>query len=70
MELSLEEVLRAVEMTGFKLRSLNEAENGKKNGEMDLVAEKTNRVDCEYTADKEAMMKWIYETRFWIATKS
>lgn len=26
-------------------------------------------VDCEYTADEEAMMKWIYRAEFWIAKK-
>jgi len=62
MELSLEEVLRLIEMTGFRLRVLD-------NSSHDIVVSKTKRVDCEYTADKEAMMKWIYEARFWIAEK-
>ncbi|THH05472.1 hypothetical protein EW145_g4773 [Phellinidium pouzarii] len=26
-------------------------------------------IDCEYTADKEAMMKWIYRAEFWTAKK-
>lgn len=26
-------------------------------------------VPCEYTADKYAMMKWVYQAEFWVATK-
>ncbi|KAI0685862.1 N2227-like protein-domain-containing protein [Cerioporus squamosus] len=26
-------------------------------------------VECEYTADKAAMMKWLYQAEFWVATK-
>ena len=26
-------------------------------------------VDCEYTSDKEALMKWVYKAEFWVATK-
>lgn len=35
--------------------------------EVDPSSRKT--VDCEYTADREAMMKWIYRAEFWIAKK-
>lgn len=64
MELSLEEVLRAVGLSGFRLKILNsDAREG------DLVEGTTRAVPCEYTADKRAMMKWIYEARFWIAEK-
>ncbi|TDL16908.1 N2227-like protein [Rickenella mellea] len=27
------------------------------------------RVPCEYTADSEAMMKWVYQAEFWVAKK-
>jgi len=26
-------------------------------------------VECEYTSDPEAMMRWIYRAAFWIARK-
>jgi hypothetical protein len=26
-------------------------------------------VECEYTADKEAMMRWLYQAEFWVAKK-
>ncbi|KAI5122332.1 hypothetical protein M0805_002499 [Coniferiporia weirii] len=35
--------------------------------EIDPRDQKT--IDCEYTADKEAMMKWIYKTEFWTAKR-
>jgi hypothetical protein len=63
MELSLDELLRAIELTGFKLRTLNPGSG------LNVVEAKTKKVDCEYTADKRAMMKWIYEARFWVAEK-
>ncbi|KLO09700.1 N2227-domain-containing protein [Schizopora paradoxa] len=52
LELSLEEVLRSVDLIGFD------------------IDEKTRRsIDCEYTADGAAMMRWIYEAEFWVAQK-
>jgi hypothetical protein len=64
MELSLEEVLQATESCGFRLRVLNP------DGAIyDLVERTTRKVECEYTADKRAMMRWIYEARFWVAEK-
>lgn len=35
--------------------------------EVDPRSRKT--IDCEYTADREAMMKWIYRAEFWVAKK-
>ena len=64
MELSLEEVLRAVELSGFRLKILNPDTR-----EDDLAERTTRTVPCEYTADKRAMMKWIYQARFWTAEK-
>jgi carnosine N-methyltransferase len=59
VELSLEEVLACVEDTGFTI------EGG---GEGDIKRRRT--VECEYTRDKSAMMRWIYEAEFWVASKS
>jgi len=63
MELSLEEVLHAVKLTGFKLKVLNPEPS------INGTDSRTRQVDCEYTADREAMMRWVYEARFWIAEK-
>ncbi|KAF7294082.1 N2227 domain-containing protein [Mycena kentingensis (nom. inval.)] len=55
MELSLEEVVAAAEMIGFEF-----APQG---------GEKTRTVECEYTADANAMMRWVYRAEFWVARK-
>ncbi|THH29549.1 hypothetical protein EUX98_g4637, partial [Antrodiella citrinella] len=35
-----------------------------------LVGEEERRtVECEYTADRMAMMRWLYQAEFWVATK-
>jgi hypothetical protein len=57
LELSLDEVVRAVQLVGFKLLPVNECEE---TGEM---------VECEYTSDSEAMMQWLHDAAFWIARK-
>ncbi|PCH36600.1 N2227-domain-containing protein [Wolfiporia cocos MD-104 SS10] len=56
VELSLEEVLHLVRLTGFRFR-----------GDECGVASRT--VQCEYTADKQAMMQWLYHAEFWVADK-
>lgn len=56
VELSLEEVLNVAEGVGF---TLEEMEGG----------ERTKEVSCEYTADRQAMMRWIYRAEFWVARK-
>ena len=57
IELSLEEVLHAAEEIGFNVQA---AGNGP-------ASRKT--IECEYTGDKNAMMRWIYKAEFWVATK-
>ncbi|CCM03936.1 uncharacterized protein FIBRA_06088 [Fibroporia radiculosa] len=59
VELSLEEVLRLVELVGFKLYEEHDQRH------------KTMRrtIECEYTADREAMMRWLYQAEFWVAVK-
>ncbi|KAG5642542.1 hypothetical protein DXG03_002580 [Asterophora parasitica] len=56
LELSLEEVICVAEEIGFVFQ-----ENG---------GGKTRTVECEYTRDKNAMMRWVYGAEFWVATKS
>ena len=60
VELSLEEVLKLAGMIGFDIE-----------GEGEDARELTRRrtVECEYTADKTAMMKWLYQAEFWVGTK-
>lgn len=55
IELSLEEILDVSETIGFILDSERST--------------KVTPVKCEYTADKEAMMKWMYEAQLWVARK-
>ncbi|GLB38755.1 putative N2227 [Lyophyllum shimeji] len=61
VELSLDEVIRAAEEIGFIFQD-GDADTG------DINARRT--VECEYTGDMNAMMRWIYKAEFWVATKS
>jgi carnosine N-methyltransferase len=56
LELSLDEVLHAVEELGFVI---DPREDG----------QRSNTVECEYTGDPQAMMRWIYRAEFWVAHK-
>lgn len=55
VELSLEELLHAADEIGFIVQD-------------DGLAQRRT-VECEYTSDKNAMMRWIYQAEFWVATK-
>ncbi|KAJ7286842.1 N2227-like protein-domain-containing protein [Mycena rebaudengoi] len=56
LELSLEEMLHAVEEIGFVIEPRDDGQ-------------KSKTVECEYTGDAEAMMRWIYRAEFWVARK-
>ncbi|KAJ7736827.1 N2227-like protein-domain-containing protein [Mycena metata] len=56
LELTLEEVLRAAEEIGFVI---DPREDG----------QQSQTVECEYTGDAQAMMRWIYRAEFWVAHK-
>ncbi|KAI0324168.1 N2227-domain-containing protein [Cubamyces sp. BRFM 1775] len=79
VELSLEEVLRLAEMVGFTIVGEGEGEGENKNGEdgdgEDGDGDRDGRerrrtIECEYTADKVAMMKWLYQAEFWVARRA
>ena len=57
LELGLDEVIKVVELVGFELLPVNEC------------GETLKLVECEYTSDSEAMMRWVYRAAFWIARK-
>ncbi|KAG6856350.1 hypothetical protein H0H87_005337 [Tephrocybe sp. NHM501043] len=61
LELSLNEVLYAAEEIGFIIQDGDAAAG-------DLNHRQT--VECEYTGDPNAMMRWVYKAEFWVATKS
>ena len=56
LELSLEEMFALVKASGFHI-------------EDDTSATRRRTVVCEYTADQRAMMQWMYNAEFWVATK-
>ena len=58
LELSLEEVLALADKVGFDVAGPDGPPR---------TARRT--VECEYTADKTAMMKWLYQAEFWVGTK-
>ncbi|RPD57975.1 N2227-domain-containing protein [Lentinus tigrinus ALCF2SS1-6] len=58
VELSLEEVLKLAEMLGFDVSDDHAPQHLR-----------PRTVECEYTADQTAMMKWLYQAEFWVATK-
>ncbi|PFH52210.1 hypothetical protein AMATHDRAFT_46563 [Amanita thiersii Skay4041] len=53
VELSLEEVIAVAEATGF----------------IDDPSIERQTVECEYTSDPLAMMRWIYRAEFWVMRK-
>ncbi|KAI8978302.1 N2227-domain-containing protein [Trametes punicea] len=59
VELSLDEVLKLAGMVGFSVIGENSKDAP--------VVEKRRTVECEYTADKTAMMRWLYQAEFWVA---
>ncbi|KAG6906918.1 hypothetical protein DXG01_011377 [Tephrocybe rancida] len=61
VELSLDEVIRAAEEIGFIIQDGDATAGGFKG---------RRTVECEYTGDPNAMMRWIYKAEFWVATKS
>lgn len=63
LELSLEEVLAAAEDIGFAFHDRTRDTNNNAHPE----AQRT--VECEYTADLQAMMRWAYKAEFWVARK-
>lgn len=62
VELSLEEVLKLAEAVGFGV-------TGAGTGDVDSGPTRRRTVECEYTADQTAMMRWLYKAEFWVATK-
>ena len=68
LELSLEEMLLLAEKVGFDFMEVGghagqSDENGRDFGR------KSKTIECEYTADKNAMMRWVYKAEFWMAQK-
>lgn len=61
VELSLEEVSNLVKLVGFQI------EGEDKPAAFDAYRRRT--VQCEYTGDKQAMMKYMYLAEFWVARK-
>lgn len=62
LELSLDEVLAAAEHIGFVFHDRTRDNN-------DGHPEAQRTVECEYTADLQAMMRWAYKAEFWVAQK-
>jgi hypothetical protein len=85
LELSLAEVMALVRATGFAVcgedalsdelgLGLGGADAGADAGARKGASEAARRrwprtVECEYTADSQAMMRWIYRAEFWAARK-
>jgi hypothetical protein len=67
LELSLEEVVTLAERIGFAFDPVGDDYS---NGSEGSFTRKARQIECEYTADTEAMMRWIYQAQFWIARKS
>ena len=57
LELSLDEVVGVIGLVGFELLPVDER------------GETVKMVECEYTSNSEAMMRWLYRAVFWIARK-
>lgn len=69
VELSLEEMLRLTEEVGFIVEG--PCNGGAIDASITYDGKLRRRtVECEYTGDATAMMKWVYKTEFWVARKS
>ncbi|KZP25089.1 hypothetical protein FIBSPDRAFT_856012 [Athelia psychrophila] len=71
VELSLAEVLSVCRAVGFEIYGENVHEEA---GDGDAQVKKKSAlgrrtIRGEYTADREAMMRWVYEAEFWVARK-
>ncbi|KAK7691824.1 hypothetical protein QCA50_005228 [Cerrena zonata] len=75
LELSLDEVLRLAGMVGFRIEGEEvQDHNGDNHARLDPVSipsdnKKRRTVECEYTANRLAMMRWLYQAEFWVGTK-
>ncbi|KAF5365938.1 hypothetical protein D9758_006702 [Tetrapyrgos nigripes] len=75
LELSLNEIVRVAKMVGLDV--VGYGEDGRKIGsgdveeDLDRIPEcfRPRTIPCEYTADKSAMMRWVYEAEFFVARK-
>lgn len=68
LELSLDEVLELAGRIGL----LIEGEEGQSDrGDRAVIVENMKRrtIECEYTANRLAMMRWLYQAEFWVGTK-
>ncbi|KAF8899724.1 N2227-like protein [Mucidula mucida] len=66
VELSLDEVLAVAESLGFEfddMRQYGFQENDAQG------KQRTTTVNCEYTCDDRAMMRWVYGAEMWVARK-
>jgi hypothetical protein len=84
LELSLDEIVRVARMIGLEVVGYGEdgrklkgrvgqgsnGEDAREGGE-DEIPEcfRPRTIPCEYTADKSAMMRWVYEAEFFVARK-
>jgi len=55
LELSLQEVYKASEAVGFHF--------------LEIEGLQRRTIDCEYTRDEEAMMRWTYRAEYWVAKR-
>lgn len=63
LELSLEEVMNLAEMIGFKIQDRRLGHESRSR------PSRSTTIECEYTADQTAMMRWVYKAEFWVAIK-
>ena len=69
LELSLDEVFRLAEKIGFRIEGETKVDKEKDYTVTPLDNKRPRTVECEYTADRLAMMRWLYQAEFWVGTK-
>lgn len=71
-------MIKLAESIGFKFEAIDQ-DTTDKDGERGLhqigsgaegIGDKTRTIPSEYTADRRAMMKWVYQAEFWVARKN
>ncbi|KAF7983002.1 hypothetical protein HWV62_24622 [Athelia sp. TMB] len=69
VELSLAEVLSVVRAVGFEIWGEGNSSDRKNDEEERRKVLGRRVIRGEYTADRQAMMSWVYEAEFWVARK-
>ena len=67
-------MIKLAESIGFKFEAMDQNKDAERGLHQigygaEGIGAKTRTIPSEYTADRRAMMKWVYQAEFWVARK-